>query len=154
MHFLTLPDSKNEREHETVAFLKTSRQQKRARMRYCPYFLARRSYGKPQSAILSSLSPPEGAKMRDCQHFFLTFAPLSGNTADNRRQPPHPPPLSRYTQDLRDQHFCDPSREFCQKLSPTQALPDSKNVREHETVAFFDNSRQQKRAGTRDCCIF
>ena len=31
---------------------------------------------------------------------------------------------------------------------------DSKKQREHETVAFFNTSRQQKRAGTRDCCIF
>ena len=32
-------------------------------------------------------------------------------------------------------------------------LLNSKNQTDHETVAFFEASRQQKRAGPRDCCI-
>ena len=178
MHFLTLPDSKNKREHETVAFLTTSRQQKRARMRYCPYFLARRSSGKPQSAILSSLSPPEGARMRDCQHFLLTFAPLLGNTASDRRRPPttagnrrNRRPLAGTLRTSETSIFATPlansAKHYLQhrhfqtaktcgntRLLHFLTIPDSKNEREHETVAFSDTSRQQKRAGTRDCCIF
>ena len=33
-------------------------------------------------------------------------------------------------------------------------LLDTKNKLDHETVAFFEASRQQKRARPRDCCIF
>ena len=36
----------------------------------------------------------------------------------------------------------------------TFVFPNSQSEREHETVAFFRISEQQKRAGTRDCCTF
>ena len=60
------------------------------------YFFRRlQPYGKHERVILSSLSKAGGAKMQDSHYFFQKVAPLSQNAAANRRQPPHPPPLSR-----------------------------------------------------------
>ena len=142
LHFFVLPNSKSERDYETVALFRTSEQQKRAGLRDCctfSYFRTAKASGITR--LLHFFVLPNSKSERDYETVALF------RTSEQQKRA-----------GLRDcctfSYFRTAKASGITRLLHFFVLPNSKSERDYETVALFRTSEQQKRAGLRDCCTF
>ena len=118
LHFFVLPNSNSKRDYETVALFRTSEQQKRAGLRDCCTF----SYFRTAKA----------SGITRLLHFF--------RTSEQQKR-------ARLRDCCTFSYFRTAEASGITRLLHFFVLPNNKSERDHETVALFRTSEQQKRAG-------